>query len=189
MTSTRNGPRELAEAVGAKARELAGKIRRFVVTRTTSALWQVTGHDLASIGGEVETREAEVFQGIGFYARPDDDEDTEAIVAFVAGAGNPIAIAVRNEATRRQIAADLLAGETQIHNATVLIRIKANGTVEIRTAAGVAVPLATKADLEALRTYVRSNMTIACPAGTSTPGTSDVTGPPAVAGTQVLKAQ
>jgi hypothetical protein len=135
--STRSGPRELAEAVGTAARELAGKVRRMIVTRTRTALWQVTGHTL--LDGTTETRDAENFAGgVGYYARPNDDEDVEAIVAFPGGPGNPIIIATRQEATRRVIAADLSADETQLHNSSTLIRIKSDGTVEIRSAAGVA---------------------------------------------------
>lgn len=130
MNGSRSGPREHAEAVGPEARDFAGKVRRMLVTRTSSPRYQVTGHTL--LEGNIETRDAEVFQGVGFYALPADDGDTEAIVAFVGGPGNPIIVGIRQEAVRRAMAADMSADETQVHNSKTLIRIKRNGTVEIR---------------------------------------------------------
>jgi hypothetical protein len=145
--TTRSGYGERAAQVGTRAREFDGKLRRMVVTRTRSALYQVTGHLL--LDGSTETRDAEVFAGVGFASRPSEDADTEAVVAFL-GPGQPVIVAMRQEAIRRAIAADLAANETQLHNATTLIRIKANGTVEIRTSGGVAHRLAKASELAAL---------------------------------------
>lgn len=160
------GPGQLKDELGADARENAGRVRRMVVTRTNTALYQVTGHKL--LEDDIETRDAEVFGGVGFAARPSVDADagdTEAIVAFVGGPGNPIIIAQRQEGARQIIAADLATDETQLHGAIgaggVLIRIKANGTVEIRTAGGIAQPLMTKADGQALRVAIQGAATVA----------------------------
>lgn len=183
---TRSSPAELARSVGSEAREFAGKIRRMVVTRTSSPLWQVVGHKL--LDGSTETRDAENFAGLaGFYSRPSDDDDVEAIIAFPGGAGNPVIVATRQEAVRRVIAADLAADETQMHNSAVLIRIRANGTVEIRTSGGTALPLATKADIDALAAWIDTTMVVVTPSGNSTPGST--TPPPAATGTIVLKAE
>lgn len=184
MTRTRSGPLDNADAVGSKAREFSGRIRRMAVTRTNSALLQVAGHNL--LEGEQETWDAEQFQGIGFAARPADDEETEAIVAFVGGPGNPIVIATRNEATRISMAADLAAGETQLHNPAVLIRIKANGTVEIRTKAGIALPLPTLAEHNALAAFVQA-MTLPVVGATAGPPAPGAV--PTASGTTVLKAE
>lgn len=185
MTSTRSGPRELAEAVGSAARDLAGKVRRMIVTRTRSALWQVTGHTL--LDGSTETRDAENFAGgAGFYSRPSDDEDTEAIITFPGGAGNPVIIATRQEAVRRVIAADLNADETQIHNSAVLIRIKANGTVEIRTKAGTAYALAKLSEIQAMRTAYNSHTHLDPVSGSTGTPSAPMAAP---VGTTVLKAQ
>lgn len=135
MSATRHGPRELAEAVGLGQRELAGKIRRMIVSRASGARWQVQGHEL--LDGTIETRDVDVFAGVGFASRPSADEDVEAIVANVGGAGQPTIIAARQEGVRRSVAGDLEADESQVHNSDTIIRIRANGTVEIR-AAGVA---------------------------------------------------
>ncbi len=205
MRSTRTSPRELARSVSKEARDLAGKIRKMIVSRAgASARWQVTGHDLAPIGGEEETRDAETFAGVGFAARPDSSSDTEAIVVFPGEAsGGPIIIGTRQEASRRVVALDLAADETQIHGAIgeggTIVRIKADGTVEIRTTGGTAVPLATKADLEAVVTYLKKQFSAAAghvhatPSGPTTAITEGSTtadgGAPAPSGTSVLKAE
>ncbi len=137
-SGTRSGPLDLARSVGSKAREVAGLVRRMVITRTRTAIWQVTGHRL--LDGETETRDAELFGGIGFAARPSSEGDVEAIVAFPGGPGNPVIVATRQEAVRRVIGADLDADETQLHNSGTLIRIMADGTVEIRSRLGTAQP-------------------------------------------------
>lgn len=193
MTAQRQSPAALAEAVGTKARELAGKIRRMIITRASDALWQVLGHTL--LDDEIETHEAELFGGIGFAARPNATEDVEAIVAFVGdGAASPIIIATRQEA-RRIAVADLAEAETQIHNSAIganatLIRIKANGTVEIRTAGGVAERLPTMADIAALRATFNSHTHSYLPGPDPAALTAPPTLPAAVAtGTVVLKAQ
>lgn len=188
MKAGPRNPVEMHEEVGARARGEAGRIRRMTITRTNSALYQVTGHRL--LDDDVETRDAEIFHGVGFAARPSEDADTEAIVAFVGGPGNPIIIATRQEAVRRVIAADLEADETQLHNSAVLIRIKNDGTVEIRTSGGVAQELATKADVAALRATFNTHTHQYAPG----PDPPVPTAPPAIAaaapvGTSVLKAE
>jgi hypothetical protein len=184
-------------------------LRRMIVTRTTSALWQVQGHDLSMIGGEdIETRDAELFGGVGFASRPNTSDDVEAIVAFPAGgSGGPMILAARQEARRQIVAADLEAEETQIHNSSsstpAIVRVKADGTVEARSFAGVALPLATKADLDALADYVSEQFastgtghthTLAS-GGTVTLTTVEAAAPgvapgiPEAAGTSVLKGE
>ncbi len=193
-TSTRSSARELAEAVGTRARDLAGKIRRVVVTRTTGLLWQYLGHDLAVLGGDVETRDAEVFGGVGFASRPSSSGDVEAIIAFVGdGAGSPIIIATRQAASRKVVYADLEADETQIHGAIgeggTIIRIKADGSVEIRSVGGVAGPLATKADLDTLKDAITNAVIVANDGGASLKSTILTALAAWPAGTDVLKAE
>lgn len=137
MSSTRSGPRQLAEEVGKTARDLAGKIRRMIVTRTNSARYQVQGHDLDIIGGDVETHEADVFGGVGFEARPSEDSVVEAIVLFPGGGGNPIITQQRQEAVRRALA-KLAADESRAFNTLAVVHIKADGTIEIKEHGGTA---------------------------------------------------
>lgn len=192
MTASRISPQALAEGVGQRAREIAGKLRRMIVTRASDALWQVFGHTL--LEGDEETREAELFQGIGFASRPNATDDVEAIVAFVGeGGAQPIIIATRQEARRIVIADDLEAGETQIHNSVeganaTIIRIYANKTVEIRSVGGTAKRLMTVEDGDALRTAIANAATVANDGGAAFK--ADILAAwPGPTGTTVLKAE
>lgn len=130
---------------------------RTLVTRATvslvqkgSAIWQWVGAQLG-VGGEKVTSNAEAFTGIGFYAVPPSSGSPEVIVLNIAGRGTaPIIVAARDEATRAQVA-NLDAGETAIFTDKAIVYIKADGTVEIRSAGGTAEPLATKLELQLLR--------------------------------------
>lgn len=138
--STRNSPDDFMREIGTDARRLAGMLRRFAITLTTRALWQLTGHRL--LDGTTETRDAEVFGGIGFYARPPSSGKPEAIAVFLGdGVGRPVVVAVRDETTRQAIAGGLDAGETAVFTDKAIVVIKASGTVEIRSANGAAGPL------------------------------------------------
>lgn len=170
-----------------------------VVTRTSTALWQIAGHSL--FDGKRETYDAPAFTGIGFYARPPADGNPEAAVLFVGGAGNPIIAALRDEKTRAAVfavAGELAPGDAAVFSPAAVVLVKADGTVEIRAPGGAAVALATKADVQAVRDELNQHthgpgsyiVTLPGPSvvpvtGTSAPGPA-VTAP---AGTTVLKAQ
>lgn len=207
-SKTRHGPGELADSVGSVARATLGLVRRMAIKVTSRALWQVIGHRL--IDGSRETRDAEVFYGIGFWSRPKSSEKAEAIVAFVGGdAGNPVVVASRNEDARRYVQSligTIAEGDTVIHGSigTPIVWLKNDGTAEIRTAGGTAVPLATLADVQALRNYVNNQFCnvgghthVVSGAATTTITTVASAGgtpptpaaPPAPQGTDVLKAE
>jgi len=129
-------------------RERAGRgmLRRMVVKLTTRPLWQMLGHLLE---GARETVEVEPFQGLGFFARPRANSRTEAIVAFVGGAEQPVAVATRDEDLRRSIDSALGGQEEDsaiVASSTAIVYVRANGEVEIRTPGGAAVPLLTRAE-------------------------------------------
>ena len=84
-------------------------------------------------------------------ARPPAGVKPEAIAVSIAGNKATAIVATRDEATRQAVAGDLAEDETAIFNTQALVVVKADGTVEIRLAGGVASPLATKADLDKLR--------------------------------------
>lgn len=163
-SKTRHGPGELAESVGTAARATLGMIRRMAIKVTSKALWQIVGHRM--LDGSRETRDAEVFYGIGIWARPKSSEKPEALVAFMGGgAGNPVIVATRNEDARRAVEAaigSLKEGEAVLYGSSGLgfVHVKDDQTVEVRTDGGDAVELATKADLQRLRTAL-STATIA----------------------------
>jgi phage gp45-like len=181
---------DFGKETGELLRLVRGLIRRMRVTLTTGARWQLLGQR-GGAGGD-ETIDVEAFTGIGVYARPPSSGNPEAITAAVGGARTPVIVATRDEATRRAVAGDLAEGETAVYNDKAIVVIKADGTVEIRLVGGVAVPLATKADLDVLRTAI-SSAAIALGAG----GAADIVAKADLAlapkpwpvGTTVLKAQ
>jgi hypothetical protein len=158
-SATRNGPGEWADTNSPARREVFGAIRRMAITLTSRALWQLIGHDLPD--GRKEARPANVFSGIGFFARPKATDRAEAIVLFPgAGAGHPAIVAMRNEDARKIIEAALNAGaglaegETVAYGAAALLHFKADGTLEARTPGGVAVELALKTDVSKIETAI-----------------------------------
>lgn len=193
--STRSGPEEHAQAVSAGVRDVLGRVRRFAITLTTRALWQVAGHLLPD-NETIETHNAPPFTGVGLYARPAADGNPEAIVVFVGGPSNPVIVATRDEKTRAAVfaaAGELAPGEAAIYSPAAIIVAKADGTVEIRTPGGVAVSLATKADVQTIRDQLTAHTH---GPGTFAAGASAVVGVsgggPAVTapvGTTVLRAQ
>lgn len=145
--------KELAHTTNPERVSAFGKIRRMAIRVTARALWQLVGYE---IDGEVEAPRAEAFTGIGIAARPPRSSKPEAIVVNVGDAKVPVIIAVRDEATRAAVAGGLVEDETAIFNSAALVYVKANGTIEARTKNGTAVALATKADLDALRSALTS---------------------------------
>lgn len=181
-TKTRSGPAELAHAVGEHARNVAGMIRRFAVSLTTRGLWQVSGHEM--IEGDREVRDAEVFAGIGLFARPPSSGGKpEAVVVFPGGGGaNPVIVAARDEATRKAVA-DLNSDETAIFTSQSIIVIKSSGTIEIRSAVN---PLVQSTILgEAYRTAEDTMLTAIASALSALPGGA---GTPAIAAINAFKA-
>lgn len=117
---------KLLGEIAPQLRALLGSIRKVGIIGTARALWTLRGHDQVS-----EKPVAEAFTGIGFYARPIAGADAEAIVLNVAGAGNPVVIATRDEAARRMKAADAGPGDTVVFNRAARVIIKADGTIEV----------------------------------------------------------
>lgn len=163
-TSTRHTAAALAQEVAPLIRRVLGSIRKMVVELTGSvanadtkgSIWTVRGYD-----GVGEKFPAEVFPGVGVYGRPPDPTSsnrvqTEAVVINSGDAKNPMIVATRDERTRKASVGDLAADETAIYNSQAKVHVMADGTIEARSIGGTAVPLATKADLEALRDAIAS---------------------------------
>ncbi len=189
MSAIDNTTREWRAETSAERRGELGKIRRMVVALSSGVFWQTVGHLLFD-NVTHETRDAEVFSGVGFYSRPKAGHNTEAVVVFAGGSSNPIIIATRDEDARKAIA-NLAEDESAVFNSSTIIIVKANGTVEIRSATGTALSLATKADLDALAGKVSGHVhQVVCPSGGGTVVSAAATGStPAALGTTVLKAQ
>jgi len=175
---------EHARVTSPTLRRFAGAIRRMAITVTAKALWQVIGH--RTLEGTDETAFAEVFSGVGFYARPPRNGKPEAIVVHVGGAKHPVVVGTRDEKTRAAVAS-IGEDEAIVFSSGAVVHVRSNGIVEVRKPGGQAVALATKADVEALRDYVAG---IKLPVDTNT-GTAGppVTPPSSPAGTTVLRAQ
>lgn len=188
-----------AAAIDPTKRAARSMVRRLAIAATSRVLWQLTG--VRNLDGTTEALSVEVFPGIGFFARPPAGSKPEAIVVNVGGANAPAAVATRDEQTRKAVA-DLAEDEAAMFNSTGGVFVKADGTIHARSAGGSAVPLATLADLEALRTYVLNQFSTATGhthvvsgAATTTttsvaaPGTPPAVAPPTPAGTSVLRGE
>lgn len=148
--------RSLAGLTDPLAGRLRGMVRRLIATATALPRWQLRG--VRGADGADEVLQVEVFQGVGFAARPPASSAAEVVAVNVDGqAKAPIVVAARDEKTAaavRTAIGGLAAGDTLVYNASAIVFLRADGTVEIRSPSGVAGELATKADLEALRTAI-----------------------------------
>lgn len=121
-------------------------IRRMVVGLTNAALWA-----LEATADEKDT-DVEVFPNAGFYSRPPDAAEAEVIVVKVgASTRHAVVIASRDEETRQAVpeAKALAADEAIVYNSAAVVYLKADGTIEIKSAGGTALPLVTKAEFDA----------------------------------------
>lgn len=174
-------------------------LRRFAITLTTTGFWQGVGMLLIDQATR-ETEKAEVFAGIGIYARPPVGTNSEGIVAYLgADAQNPVFIAVRDEETRRFVMdrAKPKADETFLFNTQAYLALHKDGSIIVRfPGSNGEVRLATSHDLNSLAIYVRDQFAVnggpghvhATPSGPTTsvtpintgqgsPGPFDGTGP------------
>ena len=97
-----NGERtssDLAAGNGQLARKVAGMVRKMMVLFTAKGIWELEGFRALK-----ERVRAEVFQGVGFWARPPANAKIQAIVVSVGDSDNPVVIAIRDERTRQAVA-------------------------------------------------------------------------------------
>lgn len=183
MTSKTNDTTEESRGqVSTDRRDLLGTLRRMAITVTSRSFWQVIG--VLLLDGKRETVDAEVFSGIGFYARPAPGANTEAIIGNVGGAQNPAILATRDEDTRKRVAV-LDQDETAMYNTLAITKCTKTGHIEARSPGGTATRLPTFADFEAFRASFNTH--------THTE-TGTVTGAPLISaaaptGTTVFKAE
>lgn len=183
---TYRSSQDFAQETSAFRRYVYGMIRRFAITLTDTARWQLLGQR-GGAGGDELLSDVEAFTGIGFYSRPPSSGGKpEAIAVAVGGTRTTVIVAARDEATRQAIAGSIAAGETAMFNPQVILLCKANGTVEIRAGGGAAAPLATLADVQALTNFVQQ-MTL--PMSGATAGPPAPGSVPTPAGTTVLNAE
>lgn len=174
--------------VGRAATAARTTIRRVTISLTVKALWHLVGAD-----DDDKDVDVEVFSGVGFFSRPPDSANAEAIVVKVGGSTqHPVIIATRDEQTRQAFAAiaALAADESAIYNSQARVHVQADGTVVVDDGSG-AVALALKSDVDGVVTALTAHthtVPIIGPVGT-TPTTPTIytSGPPTVLGTAVLK--
>jgi phage gp45-like len=160
-----------------------GAIRRMVVSRASTVLWQLLGFTVER--KKETTRGVEVFHGVGISAIPSESGKPEAIVVNVGGATAPVVIASRDEKTRAaMVPSGMKAGETCIYSEGAVIYVRADGTVEVRTPAGTAKSLATKDDVKLLADFVNTLLVGGTGSAVIPPNTV-----PRPTGTTVLKGQ
>lgn len=177
---------DFAQETSAFRRYVYGMIRRFAITLTEAARWQLLGQS-GGAGGDEVLADVEAFTGIGFYSRPPSSGgNPEAIGVGVGGTRTTVIIAARDEATRQAVVGDAPPDSTAMFNSQVIIVINPDGTVEIRLAGGAAGKLPTLADLQALANFVQ-HMTLPVSGGTAGPPAPGSV--PTPAGTTVLRAQ
>ncbi len=165
------------------ANTVARAVVQLVDDSTKMQLLQLIVLDGETIDG------AEHFQPYGLTSVP--VPGAEATVIFPNGdRSHPLVVATSD---RRYRPTGGQPGEVTLYNnVTPRLILKANGTVEIRSAGGTAIKLPTLADYEALRTSFNAHTHAV--AGVTAGGASVVSAVPAStvgspAGTQVLKAE
>lgn len=191
---TSNTAKDWRDLTSTQARELAGKVRRMAVSvtnivkdavTTSFSFWQVVGH-LLQDNTTQETADAEVFSGVGFYARPPAGANAEAIVAFPGGPSNPVVVASRDEATRKKAAGQALQDETFVYNSQVVIRMNSAGLIQCYLIGGpTPVKLALASDVDAVGNKYNAH-THAVVGSTATAVVVGQQAPPAV-GSSVLR--
>lgn len=187
-----SGPtaRELAQITSPLLAKVHGMVRRMSVSISKQLhAWQVTG--VKMVNGD-EVFRADVFSGVGFVSRPPLTGKPEAIVVMASGGVDGAALvgardlktaqAVVREVTGREYLEPGEALNFTAPNGGAVVYMKADGTTEVRSSTGTAVELATKADVEALKTWLATHVH----GGSGTPPT---TTPPTPAGTTKLKGE
>lgn len=167
--------------------------RRMTLAASSAVLWALEG--VVDGDGTVERDEAEVFSGIGFYARPKAGDKAEVVVLRIGGeSDHGVIIATRNLDGIKRIGT-LGEDESIVFNSQVMVKVTAAGEILAGSIGGSFGPLATLADIDALRNWVATHTHGGVTAGGAV--TQAPTGavpptplaPPTASGTQKLKAE
>jgi hypothetical protein len=171
---------------GRVMRALHGMIRRVAVTAAgAKGLWQLSGFEDDDAGVE-RFDDVEWFGG-AIVMRP--KGSASAIICNVgARDGHPVIIGARLD-----YAPEIAAGEAALYTAQsspqAMVLMKADGTIEARSTNGTAVALATKADMDTLRTWLAAHTHVGVTTGGGTSGVPGTLPVPTPAGTQKLRAE
>jgi len=122
---------DFAQETSAFRRFVYGMIRRFAVTLTDTALWQLLGQT-GGAGGDEILSDVPAFTGIGFYSRPPSSGgNPEAIGVSVGGTRTTVIVAARDEATRQAVVGDLPPDSAAMFNTKAVILINPDDTIEV----------------------------------------------------------
>lgn len=126
-------------------------VRKWIVQYTEGARWQMKG---AETDAGTEIHEHDVYQGIGFFARPHGKSLVESIVLQIGGSKTTAAVAMRELGGRIKKLGDIARDTTLLFNTLARLVLLPDGSIEARTHGGTAVQLATKQDVENLAVFV-----------------------------------
>jgi hypothetical protein len=148
------GARE--EYAGKRNRMIRGMISRREVYVPESNGMVVTLLGRQAADGSFEEDRADALSPPGFVANPHEYSTVEAICNFVGADGDHPVCAGMLDHRRYEIVdkVGLQHDETLIYTTKAIVKIKVDGTVEIRSVDGTAAPLAFKSDVDALQTRV-----------------------------------
>jgi hypothetical protein len=98
----------------------------------------------------------DAFGPVGVIGRPSGDATVESAVAFVGADGShPIALSFLDHGRRAVIdAVGLAVDETVLYTSKAVVKIQADGTVEVRSLGGTAAELALLSDAQALNARI-----------------------------------
>jgi phage gp45-like len=177
-----NGPvniNKLRERTSKGAVLLKNLIRRMSLGATSGGLWQLLGYETEAGSG------VPFFGTLGIFARPRRGRG-EAVAVKVGGAhGHEVIVATRDESVRIELEED----ETAVFTSTLVIRLSKDGDITASTRGGVAVPLATKADLQELKSAIAGATTTANDGGAAFKAALVAALDEWPTGTQVFKAE
>lgn len=183
------------EHAGKRAREVHGMVSVRELAEHTGQRAEAAGRE--ALDGTSEDDEIEIFGQAGIVARPEANAAVESLVLLVGASGDHAAVAAQIDSTRATVidATGLEPDETIVYTSQSVVHIKADGTVEVRSIGGTAVALATKADVDAIKSWLDLHIHntptgfSSIPVdGTPLPGGTPDTAP-APTGTTILKAE
>jgi len=154
MSAIRRQAARAREETRRAAVRFRGLIRRMAISATEGGLWQLLGPKDEAGAAEVAA-DVEVFQGIGYASRPQDGKGEVVVVKIGGALTHPVVIATRDESIR----VDLDEDETAVFNGSSIVKVKADGTIEIGSQGGTFAPLALKSDVTAI-SYLLKNWTV-----------------------------
>lgn len=157
---------ENARKIGSRERGIRGAVRRMAIKVTSRVLWQLAGHKLDAT--YQETVNAEVFSGVGFYARPRTSSRAEAILSRIGDAAHSVIVATRDEDLRKlwDSAAFGNPDVAAMFNSGVIVVCMPDGTVRLG-AADAAGDVVVQAALDDFMAALDQAITTLGPAGSA----------------------